>query len=305
MLSGQNQCPEGTGGREEVQLCYVDESGKADMLVHGDRDEQPVVVIGGITIPEPCLKDLTHEWIDLKRRFLPGLSQRRGQTGWLDGILREIKGSNLRKGFRVKGTRRQRKNSIGVINGAIKLLERHDGRLIARVWVKKVAEANNDMSMHSSSLQFISSAFHAGLAPDERGMVVVDSQTYQHNHKLAHSMFTQLFGTNPPHDRLVDMPVFGHSDNHAGLQIADLMCSAVLAPIACSVYAGAYSNWNVHCDSGFLDIRDKFGARLEALTFDWHNIRKEADSSSVVVHDPIGRRPTDLLWRVAIARPSR
>jgi hypothetical protein len=232
-----------------MQLCYVDESGKSDTLVQGSRDEQPVVVIGGIAIPEQNLKGLTHGWIDLKSRFLPGMASR-GQGGWLDGILSELKGSNLRKGFRAKGTRRQQKHAIGVIDGTIKLLERYDARIIARVWVKKVDTPNDDMKMHASSLQFICSAFHAGLADAERGMVVVDSQTYHHNYRLAHSMFTQLFGINPPHDRLVNMPVFGHSDNHAGLQIADLLCSAVLAPTAASVYAGRYATWNVHCDSG-------------------------------------------------------
>lgn len=35
-----------------MRLCYVDEPGKADTLTLGDRNEQPVVVIGGIAIPE-------------------------------------------------------------------------------------------------------------------------------------------------------------------------------------------------------------------------------------------------------------
>ena len=286
-----------------VQLCYVDESGKAETLTRADGQQQPVLVIAGVSLPEDQLTAVTHDWIELKRRYLPGLA-RRGRKGWLDAILSEMKGSGLRRGFRAKGTNRQQKHSIGVIDGTLKLLERHDARIVGRVWVKSLDAPNDDMRLHSSSLQFICAAFHAGLPGDERGMVVVDSQTYQHNFRLAHSMFTQRFGLAPSHERLVDMPVFGHSDNHAGLQIADLLCSAVLAPIACAVYAGCYSEWNTHCDSGFLDIRDRFGDRLQALTYDWFNVKAAKETSSVVVDDPVGKRPTRLMWEVGSAWPA-
>ena len=109
-------------------------------------------------------------------------------------------------------------------------------------------------------------------------------------------MFTQPFGKHPKNVGLADMPVFGHSDNHAGLQIADLLCSAVLAPIACVVYAGAYASWNRHCDSGFLDLREQFGSRLQALTFSWFNPQNKRTGRSVVVRDPIGKRSTSLMW---------
>jgi hypothetical protein len=195
----------------------------------------------------------------------------------LDAILHDIKGANLRRGFRRKATRRQRKHAVGLVSGTLGIVERHDGKLIGRIWVKQLNQPNDDMSIHASSLQFICSAFNSQLS-EERGMVVVDSQTYQHNHRLAHSMFTQRFGKYPRNTGLVDTPVFGHSDNHAGLQIADLLCSAVLAPVGCAVYAGGYASWNRHCESGFLDIREEFGDRLEALTFEIVNPRTTKSS---------------------------
>jgi Protein of unknown function (DUF3800) len=278
-----------------MQLCYVDESGKAETLTRADVQQQPVVVIAGVSLPEAELTSITHDWIELKARFYPGMAER-GQKGWLDGILHDIKGTSLRRGFRAKASNRQRKHAIGLIGETIGLLERHDARIIGRIWLKALDEPNDDMSIHTSSLHFICAAVHAGLVDDERRMVVVDSQTYQHNFRLAHSMFTLRFGKRALHDRLVDMPVFGHSDNHAGLQIADLLCSAVLAPIACAVYGGSYASWNSHCDRGFLDIRERFGERLERLTYQWHNARLGRLSSSVVVHDPNTRRPTRLMW---------
>lgn len=258
-------------------------------------------MIAGVVIPEKELRDLTHDWIELKARFNPDI-RRVASKGWLDAILHDLKGTKIRRGFRASGTRRQRKHAIGLIDGTLKLLERHDAQIVGRVWVKELDGANDAMALYQSSLQFICGAFHSQIPTRERGLVVVDSQTYWHNHRLAHSVFTQRFGSKPKHEKLADMPVFGHSDNHAGLQIADLLCSAVLAPVASAVYAGAYSEWNSHCDSGFLDIRDRFGPRLEALTFSWQNDWIGRKSPSLVVNDPIRKRASALMWGPNVKR---
>jgi hypothetical protein len=277
-----------------MRLCYVDESGTAEMLTRADTDQQPVIVIAGVSLPECDLTKITHDWINLKKRFNPVM----GKTGhgWLDVILKEVKGADLRKGFRGRASLRRRKRAIGMLDGTIKLLEKYDGKILGRVWMKKLETENDDMGIHASSLQFICRGFDASLPKDERGMVVVDSQTYQHNHRLAHSIFTQRFGMNPKHVGLVDMPVFGHSDNHAGLQIADLLCSAILAPTASAVYAGKYERWNTHCQSGYLDIRERFGARLDALTYHWKHPKTGKKCPSVIVNDPIGKRGARLMW---------
>lgn len=282
-----------------MQLCYIDESGTAETLVDTNPEQQPVIVIAGVSLPEADLTAITHEWINLKKTFYPSIAK--SGHGWLDAILAETKGSSVRRRFQRRATRRQKQNAVGLVDGTLKILERHQAKILGRVWIKQLDVENHGMSMYAMSLQFICAAFDASLPTGERGMVVVDSQTYRHNHQLAHSIFTQRFGKNPKHCGLVDMPVFGHSDNHAGLQIADLLCSAVLAPIASSVYAGAYAAWNQHCDSGYLDIREEFGERLEALTFPLttpsHKTGKP--SSSVVVSDPVSKRGARLMWSPA------
>ena len=279
-----------------MQLCYIDESGTAETLTASNSEQQPVVVIAGVSLPEADLTAITHEWIKLKQTFYPSIAQT--GHGWLDAILADIKGTNVRRRFQQRATRRQKQNAIGLVDGTLKILERHDAKILGRVWVKQLDTENQGMSLYAMSLQFICAAFDTSLPKDERGMVVVDSQTYRHNHQLAHSIFTQRFGKKPKHCGLVDMPVFGHSDNHAGLQIADLLCSAVLAPIASSVYAGTYAAWNQHCDSGYLDIREKFGERLEALTFALPTPSRKTGkpTSSVVVSDPVSKRGTRLMW---------
>lgn len=287
-----------------MQLCYVDESGTAETLVKVDGKQQPVIVIAGVSLPECDLTKITHDWIALKKRFYPSLAKQ--GHGWLDAILAEVKGTKLRKGFRDQASRRKRKQAIGMVDGTLKLLERYDAKILGRIWMKRLDVENDDMGIHASSLQFICRAFDAGLPASERGMVVVDSQTYQHNHRLAHSVFTQRFGKNPKHTGLVDMPVFGHSDNHAGLQIADLLCSAVIAPTACAVYAGSYASWNMHCQSAYLDIRERFGSRLRALTYPWKHPKTGKGCPSVIVNDPISKRGARLMWGPASAsKPAR
>lgn len=277
-----------------MQLCYVDESGTTETFVRTDGAQQPVVVVAGVSLPECDLTRITHEWIDLKTRFHPEF--KRTGNGWLDPILKEVKGAKLRKGFRDGASPRERKRAIGMLDGTIKLLERHDAKILGRVWVKRLDSEINERGIYGSSLQFICRAFNSSLPKDERGMVVVDSQTYRHNHQLAHSVFTQRFAKKPKHLGLVDMPVFGHSDNHAGLQIADLLASAILAPIACSVYGGAYETWNVHCASCHLDIRERFGSRLKALTFPTTHPQTGFKCSSLLVHDPVGKRGSSLMY---------
>ncbi|MGO9763791.1 MAG: DUF3800 domain-containing protein [Solirubrobacteraceae bacterium] len=277
-----------------MQLCYVDESGTAQKLVNTDPEQQPVIVIAGVSLPEGDLTAITHDWINLKTKFYPSIAKR--GHGWLDAILADVKGTKVRSRFRSRATHRQKRQAVALVDATLALLEHHHAKILGRIWIKPLDFEHNGMSLYATSLQFICAAFDSGLPSNERGMVVVDSQTYRHNHQLAHSIFTQRFGMQPKHCGLVDMPVFGHSDNHAGLQIADLLCSAVLAPIACAVYAGAYAGWNQHCDSAYIDIREQFGQRLEALTFTCPNQRTGKPCSSIVVRDPVGRRGTRLMW---------
>lgn len=277
-----------------MQLCYVDESGKAETPTTDDPSCQPVMVIAGVAVPEEQIYSLTSDWIDLKREFWPSVAQK--GRGRLDAILHDVKGVRLRDGLRADASRRRRQHAVGFLDSFVSLLEQYEARVVGRITVKALGSANDDMGIHSSALQFICGAFHSVLPPDERGMVVVDSQTYWHNHQLAHSIFTQRFGRSHRFAQLVDLPVFGHSDNHAGLQLADVLCSALLAPIACSVYASDLSDWNVHCAPDFLELRERYGQRLHGLTFRWFNPRSEITTRSLVVADAINNAPTRLMW---------
>lgn len=59
---------------------------------------------------------------------------------------------------------------------------------------------------------------------------------------------------------VIESPVFGHSDTHTLLQLADLVVSLLLFPIACHTYMNDVT-WNVHCDDAYQPLREQFGER--------------------------------------------
>jgi hypothetical protein len=66
---------------------------------------------------------------------------------------------------------------------------------------------------------------------NDRGVVIADSRVPGQNVNVAHSVFTQKYrATGDPYPRILEVPVFGHSNNHVGLQLADVVGSALLAP---------------------------------------------------------------------------
>jgi DNA-binding GntR family transcriptional regulator len=104
-----------------LQLCYVDESGNDETLVDTEPDQQPVIVIAGITLPESDLTAVTHEWIELKTRFHPTIAA--SGRGWLDAILADIKGTKCRGRFRESASPREKQHAVGFIDGTLKILE--------------------------------------------------------------------------------------------------------------------------------------------------------------------------------------
>ena len=65
--------------------------------------------------------------------------------------------------------------------------------------------------------------------------------------------------------RLLEMPTFGHSQNHVGIQIADLLCSAFLFPMAtCTFCLGHVTSPHVH--ASHIGLRKKFGPRFAAFS---------------------------------------
>ncbi len=85
------------------------------------------------------------------------------------------------------------------------------------------------------------------------------------------------------------MPTFGHSENHVGIQIADLLCSALLFPMAAHAYCTGLVN-NVHVQAGYEILKTQFGLRVRGLQ---HRFQDSTGRwrGGIVVCDSLTNRP--------------
>ena len=238
-----------------MQLCFIDEAGDLGALRDPPApNEQPVLAIAGLFVDAGRLASLTHEYLDLEDRFFRNLhypSKRR-----LDRMPPEIKGAEVRK-HATRGNARQRAHAIGFRDHIMGLLGRHEVRLVARISIKARGRPFRSTAVYTSSIQALCRYFEHHLSQsDSGGLCIADSRSKSKNLRVCHSIFTQKFSADPSYERQVKLPTFGHSENHAGLQICDVVCSGLLYPIACYAYCTGHVN-NVHVQPGASRLRHR------------------------------------------------
>jgi hypothetical protein len=269
-------------------ICYIDEAGCSATLPAAKSDIQPLLVIAGLIVPEDAVPELTRSFLSLKRKYFPGLFH---SPHLLDDVREEIKGSDLRSAIRKRGMRATAQ--MRFIDDTLKLIEHYSCRIVGSIWIKGVGRPVKAREIYTTSIQRACRAFQSFLATkDSKGIMVADFRTTQLNDQVAHSVFTQKYRwKGDPFDRIVELPTFGVSNNHVGLQITDLLCSALLFPMASSVYCfGQISG--VHVNPRDLVIRRRYTRRLKHLQF------KAENRWSIGVHDPLRKRSSIELFSV-------
>jgi hypothetical protein len=277
-----------------MRVCYVDEAGCLGVLPSATSEIQPVFVIAGISVPRDQLTDLTHDFLSLKKRFYPG-----AHTGaYLDTVKDEIKGADLRK-YIASGTHKQRRHTIGFIDKGLALLIAHNARLFGRLWVKGIGTPFAGRSIYTYSMQDICTSFQHQLAAiNDVGFVIADSRNKPSNALVAHSIFTQMFRTaGNPYERIVEMPTFGHSDNHVGLQLADLVCSALLFPMAVFTYCTGHVT-SLHVRPGYQSLKQRYADQIRGLQFRYEEPLTGRWRGGIIVNDAIGQRSGAEMFRV-------
>ena len=265
------------------------------MLPDSTSNIQPTLVVGGLIIDYGRLHFLTDRLLNLKQRFFPGAAPV-GTThmGWM---LQEIKGAEIRKDA-CSGSRNARRHSLTFLNEILALCEACQAKMVGRVWIKKIAAPINGTSIYTFSMQSIYSDFQNYLAKhNDVGFVVVDSRVKHLNSQVAHSIFTQKFrGVGDVYDRIIELPAFSHSDNHAGLQIIDLLCSAIVTPMAIHTYCVGHVD-SLHVRPGYERIKSQFAARTSALQHRYSEASGRM-RGGFVVSDQLGGRSGGVMFRV-------
>ena len=238
---------------------------------------------------------LTRDFLSLKRHYFPGrLSDGRHR---LSDILEEIKGAELRTMVR-SPSRRKRRTALLYLRDALGLLEGIDGRILGRVWIKVPNEPLDGLAMNTYSIQAICQCFQKYLeVKHEKGIMVIDSSTPGLNSRVAHSVFTQKFRfAGDCYDRILEMPTFGGSENHAGLQLADNIASGLMAPMATRAYCQAHVS-GAHVHPNYDQITDRLGLRLRRRQYRYQD-EEGAWTGGITVSDPVGRNHSGLLFKV-------
>jgi hypothetical protein len=244
-------------------ICYLDEAGCSGTLPSSRTDIQPVLVIAGLVVHESAITDMTREFLSLKRKYFPKSFT---SAHLLDDVREEIKGSDLRSAIRKRGTKAG--GQLRFVNETLALLERLDCRVLASIWVKGVAIPFKPRETYTRSVQYACRAFQSFLQEKgAEGLMIADHRTSQLNDQVAHSIFTQKYrAKGDPFSRILELPTFGVSNNHVGLQITDVLCSALLFPMASSVYCFGHV-MGVHVNARDLIVLRSFSRRLKRLQF--------------------------------------
>lgn len=275
-----------------MHFCYVDEAGCPGALPSSDSQVQPSLVLCGLIIPANHLGKLTNRFLKLKCRFDPSIRQ--GTNHFLDTAKKELKGADLRREIRSRG-RNRRRYIFGFLDAVLDLLEELDAKLIVRIYIKNPGSSFDGRAVYASSMQQICVGFDRNLVENNsRGFIIADSRTPALNSVVAHSIFTQKFQVSGDcYPNIMEMPTFGHSENHVPIQITDLICSALLIPMAHDVYCKGHID-SVHVNERDALIRERYAERLRTLGFRYvENGRKRG---GITVNDAIMHKSASQLF---------
>jgi hypothetical protein len=275
-----------------VHICYVDESGGTE-APDSNPSATPLMVIAGLAVHSAHLPAITTEFLTVKRTYFPHKCRKQYA---LDHILSEVKGAEIRADVR-SGSRNTRRHALGYLDRVIEILENHQVRLVGRVWVKAIGQALDPRPSYTFSIQDIAHHFQRYLTHvGSQGIVIADSRMHNQNSEVSHSIFTIKQGnTGDRLPSLVEVPVFGSSENHALLQLADIVASALLFPIAARVYC-AHQWPGVHTNPRFDALRHRYAARLSALQYGYQDATGDW-REGIVVSDPLGHLPSSRLFQ--------
>lgn len=275
-----------------MQICYIDEAGGCE-----DPDSStsatPVMIILGLVIDAAQVPAITRDFLALKRAYFPG----RFTAGHaLDHILTEIKGSEILQMTR-SDSRNKRRQAQRIRSEVISLVKSYDCKVVGRIWIKESHKTMDPTASYCYAVQDVARHFNQILATSgDTGIIIADSRNHHTNRVVAHSIFTQKSRTGgDAYPSIREIPLFAASDNHAGLQIADLLASTLIFPMATAAYCPTRPK-NSHSSKRYKEVGEQSGSEIKELQYRY---RDETGRwrGGLVVSDPIGHKPGSQLFK--------
>lgn len=244
--------------------CFVDESGCPGSLPSLSSSVQPLLVIAGLALDTSAEAPLTRQFARLAQRHEYGHSRPDHRCADLRGEL--IKGAAVRRAMR-KDWAAATQREVPLLDAVLALLAAHNVKLFGTVLVKMPGEPLDGDAAYGRALFEVTRAFHGHL--EERattGLVIADFREAQLNGRVSRELMEAKLGAAGDQlPCLLHLPTFGNSEVHAPLQLTDLVCSALLWPVAawrfCDELAGS-PHLSPEADEA---IARRFRKRLAAL----------------------------------------
>lgn len=203
--------------------CYIDEAGCPGRLPAADSNIQPFLVVAALALQSDSVGAFTHEVVRLKQGYLSALTPGRGPAS----LSFEVKGCALRAQLRQAGTTETPAHRL--LDGTLEVLRRFDARVYAQVTPKPAGQAFDGKATYASSMLRLACGFDAWLGEqNSQGLMICDFREPGLNELMSRPIREAKFGASDTLPRLLDVPVFGHSQSHAGLQVADWMASSLI-----------------------------------------------------------------------------
>ena len=230
--------------------CFIDESGdRRGLLSEARRSQaQPVYVVLGLIMSDAALAEITPEFVEIRKSVSPVESEVKGNK--LRGDIKQSLGSGIGPAGFV------------ALKAALQLLDRADIRVTGRVSVKPTEKNFDGNGAETRALEFIVENFSRFLQKEKvEGGIVFDSRgsgpDSKENKQVERAM-QKAPGFSRPGLR---KPTFSRSEDCIGLQLADWICSALIAPPAATAYCDgcARLRGSPHIHENYLQMRDQYG----------------------------------------------
>jgi hypothetical protein len=244
--------------------CFIDESGCPGQLPSATSQVQPILVIAGVALETSAIATVTRQFARITQRYHHGQSRPESICSDLQSEL--IKGSEVRRTFRSNPAAAEQKEHP-LLDSVLDLLRSHQAKLYGTVVVKTAGEEFDGRAVYAQGLSDVARAFHRTLEVEQtQGTVIADFRESKLNGRVSADLMEAKLG--PAGDqlpRLLYAPTFGNSEVHAPLQLVDLVCSAMLWPIAAWRFRVELEGSPHIAPSADACIRRRYRRRLQEL----------------------------------------
>lgn len=276
-----------------MRILYLDESGDHTMLTSSPNPGTSVcLALVGVVVQVEALRDLTRAFLELKSLHLHVKAY---SPHLLERTHAEVRGSALRKAWQEGAGAASHQLSEQSLDGLFDLMEGYATPAFGQAFIKSEGRPFYGQQSYELALRHACETFQALLdEADDFGAVILDARNDAKNRETAHTIFTRKFAkAEDAFPRIIEIPTFANNLNHAGLQVADWVASALVQPMTSRTFRSDASWSGSGNDSGYDALIDRYLDRLTARQY-FYSKGGERLGGLVVSDLHGGRASTDL-----------